>query len=62
MDGYTICRDHRGDYERIAQHAGTHDRLLRLLEECVPAGSTLVGIVLSSGSQIQPRRPLELVS
>jgi hypothetical protein len=61
MDGYTICSDHQKNVSRIIQHASTHDRLVHLLEECVPAGSEMLGMVLSSGSQTQPTKPLQLV-
>ncbi|GAA4682495.1 hypothetical protein GCM10025780_30000 [Frondihabitans cladoniiphilus] len=62
MDGYAICMDRSNNYAKISQHSGTHAGLVRLLEECVPHGSILVGLVISYGSQIQPRRPLELVA
>lgn len=58
MDGYVIGMDPRRNFTQISQHASTHGHLVRLLEECVPAGSELLGIVLSSGSQIQSRKPL----
>jgi hypothetical protein len=62
MDGYAICMDRSKRYSKIGRHAGTHERLLDLLEKCVPDGSTLVGLVISFGSQIQPRAPLRLVT
>jgi hypothetical protein len=62
MDGYAICMNLRRDVEKIKQHAETHRELVRLLEECVPEGSTLISVVLSCGSQIQPPRPLRRVT
>ncbi|ROQ37018.1 hypothetical protein EDF46_2462 [Frondihabitans sp. PhB188] len=62
MDGYAICKDRRDNFEQITRHAETHAHLIRLLEECAPLGSMVVGIVLSYGSQIQPRAPLELIT
>lgn len=62
MDGYAICMDHNTAIERIARHADSPSRLIRALEDCVPDGSRIVGIVISHGSQNQARPPLSLVS
>ena len=62
MDGYAICMDRSNRYSRIGQHAGMHAGLLDLLEDSVPDGSTLVGLVISFGSQIQPQMPLRLAT
>lgn len=62
MDGYAICQDPNQHIQRITCHASTQTRLIQLLEECVPKGSRISGIVLSYGSQIQARPVVALVS
>lgn len=62
MDGYAICMDRDETLERITQHASTQTSLIHALEDCVPPGSHIVGLVISHGSQVQTRPLLGLVS